>query len=59
VAIAIAGASSFVSARGYRSNLVIKAVGKYSGNDFLRIGAPMQLIAFILSIILIPCFWEF
>ena len=59
VAIAIAGASSFVSARGYRSNLVIKAVGKYSGNDFLRIGPPMQLIAFILSIILIPYFWEF
>lgn len=59
VAIAIAGASSFISARGYRSNLVIKAVGKYSGNDFLRIGAPMQLIAFILSIILIPYFWEF
>jgi di/tricarboxylate transporter len=59
VAIAIAGASSFVSARGYRSNLVIKAVGKYSGNDFLRIGAPMQLIAFILSVILIPYFWEF
>ncbi|HDR52448.1 MAG TPA: hypothetical protein ENN90_12650 [Mariniphaga anaerophila] len=59
VAIAIAGASSFVSARGYRSNLIIKAVGKYSGNDFLRIGAPMQLIAFILSVILIPYFWEF
>jgi di/tricarboxylate transporter len=59
VAIAIAGASSFMTARGYRANLVIKAVGKYTGLDFLRIGAPMQIIAFILSVLLIPWFWEF
>ncbi len=59
VAIAIAGASSFMTARGYRANLVIKAVGKYSGLDFLRIGAPMQIIAFILSVLLIPWFWKF
>ena len=59
VAVAIAGASSFMTARGYRANLVIKAVGKYSGRDFLRIGAPMQIIAFILSVWLIPYFWEF
>ncbi|WP_372934170.1 SLC13 family permease [Mariniphaga sediminis] len=59
VAIAVAGASSFMTARGYRANLIIKAAGKYSARDFLRIGAPMQLIAFILSIFLIPYFWEF
>ncbi|WP_372949948.1 SLC13 family permease [Mariniphaga sp.] len=59
VAIAIAGASSFVTARGYRSNLIIKAVGKYSATDFLRVGTPMQIIAFILSVLLIPYFWPF
>jgi di/tricarboxylate transporter len=59
VAIAIAGASSFVTARGYRSNLIIKAIGKYSAADFLRIGTPMQIIAFILSVLLIPYFWPF
>ncbi|MFW6289502.1 MAG: SLC13 family permease [Mariniphaga sp.] len=59
VAIAIAGASSFMTARGYRANLVIKAVGKYKKYDFLRIGLPMQIIAFILSVLLIPLFWEF
>ena len=59
VAIAIAGASSFMTARGYRANLVIKAVGKYNNYDFLRIGIPMQAIAFIVSVLLIPLFWEF
>ena len=59
VAIAISAASSFMTARGYRANLIIKAVGKYSHNDFLRIGMPMQIIAFILSLLLIPYFWKF
>jgi di/tricarboxylate transporter len=59
VAIAIAGASSFMTSRGYRSNLIIKAAGKYAHGDFLRIGAPMQLIAFIISVLLIPYFFPF
>lgn len=59
VAIAIAGASSFMTARGYRANLITKAVGKYSAADFLRIGAPMQILAFILSVLLIPWLWPF
>jgi di/tricarboxylate transporter len=59
VAIAIAAASSFMTARGYRANLIIKSIGKYSHNDFLRIGTPMQIIAFLLSLLLIPYFWQF
>lgn len=59
VAIAIAGASSFITARGYRANLIIKSIGKYSATDFLRIGLPMQIFAFIISMLLIPLFWKF
>lgn len=59
IAIAISGASSFMTARGYRTNLVVKAIGHYSGRDFLRIGAPLQLIAFAISIFLIPLLWRF
>jgi len=59
VAIAIAAASSFMTARGYRANLIIKSIGKYSYKDFLRIGTPMQVIAFVISVWLIPYFWEF
>ncbi|NCB07764.1 MAG: SLC13 family permease, partial [Bacteroidia bacterium] len=59
VAIAIAAASSFMTARGYRANLIIKSIGKYSHNDFLRIGTPMQIIAFLISLLMIPFFWNF
>lgn len=59
VGIAIAGAASFMTAGGYRANLLIKGFGKYTRGDFLRIGAPLQLIAFLLSMWLIPYFWPF
>ncbi|MCG6191516.1 SLC13 family permease [Maribellus maritimus] len=59
VAIAIAAASSFMTARGYRANLIIKSIGKYSYRDFLRIGTPMQIIAFVVSVWLIPYYWAF
>jgi di/tricarboxylate transporter len=59
VAIAISAASSFMTARGYRANLIIKSIGKYSNLDFLRIGAPMQVLAFVISVWLIPYFWPF
>jgi len=59
IAIAIAGASSFMTTGGYRSNLIIKAFGKYSHMDFLRIGTVMQLIAFIISVLIIPRIWSF
>lgn len=59
VAIAIAGASSFMTARGYRTNLIIKAAGNYTHADFLRIGTPLQILSFIFSMLFIPYFWEF
>ncbi len=59
VAIAIAGAASFMTARGYRANLIIKGIGHYSKGDFFRIGFPLQLITFLLSIWLIPWIWSF
>jgi len=59
IAIAISGAASFITARGYRINLIVKSIGHYSGMDFFRIGAPLQVLTFILSIILIPWLWNF
>ncbi len=59
VAIAISAAASFMTARGYRSNLIVKAIGHYSKGDFVRIGFPLQLLVFILSVWLIPWIWRF
>ena len=59
VAIAISAAASFMTARGYRTNLIIKSIGHYSKGDFARVGFPLQLLVFILSVWLIPLIWNF
>ncbi|WP_167607472.1 SLC13 family permease [Maribellus sediminis] len=59
VGIAMAGAASFMTARGYRANLIIKGIGHYSKGDFFRIGFPLQLLTFLLSVWLIPLIWSF
>mmetsp|Transcript_14471 Transcript_14471/g.20628 ORF Transcript_14471/g.20628 Transcript_14471/m.20628 type:complete len:715 (-) Transcript_14471:17-2161(-) len=52
--ILMLGASaSFMSPFGYTTNLLIYGPGGYKYNDFLRIGTPMQLLLWILSVILV------
>lgn len=59
VAIAIAASASFSTPIGYQTNLIVQAIGNYKFNDYLKIGLPLNLIAFILSMTLIPFFWHF
>jgi len=59
VAIAIAASASFSTPVGYQTNLIVQAIGNYKFKDYLRIGLPLNLLAFILSVLLIPYFWSF
>ncbi|RIH64892.1 TRAP transporter large permease subunit [Mariniphaga sediminis] len=59
VAIAIAASASFSTPIGYQTNLIVQAIGNYKFTDYVKIGLPLNIIAFILSLLLIPVFWEF
>ncbi|HYQ57840.1 MAG TPA: SLC13 family permease [Draconibacterium sp.] len=59
VTIAIAASASFSTPIGYQTNLIIQAIGNYKFRDYVKIGLPLNLIAFILSMLLIPYFWSF
>lgn len=59
VTIAIAASASFATPIGYQTNLIVQAIGNYSFKDYLKIGLPLNLLSFILSLILIPLFWSF
>ncbi|MCD6355607.1 MAG: SLC13 family permease [Prolixibacteraceae bacterium] len=59
VAIAIAASASFSTPIGYQTNLIVQAIGNYRFRDYLKIGLPLNLLAFILSLLLIPYFWNF
>jgi len=59
VAIAIAASASFSTPIGYQTNLIVQAIGDYKFNDYLKIGLPLNVVSFILSLLLIPIFWDF
>ena len=59
VATCIASSASFSTPIGYQTNTYVYGVGGYRFSDFLRIGLPLNLIYFTLSVLLIPRFWAF
>lgn len=59
VVICIAASSSFSTPIGYQTNLIVQHIGGYRFNDYLKIGIPLNLLTFLLSILLIPLIWNF
>ncbi|PZX12768.1 di/tricarboxylate transporter [Breznakibacter xylanolyticus] len=59
VAICIAASASFTTPIGYQTNLIVQSIGNYKFKDFVKIGLILNVIAFIMSMVLIPLIWEF
>lgn len=59
IAICVAASASFTTPIGYQTNLIVQGLGNYRFMDYVKIGLPLNLICFILSIILIPMLWPF
>lgn len=59
VVICMAASASFSTPIGYQTNLIVQGVGNYKFTDFVRAGLPLNIIVFLLSVFLIPVFWEF
>jgi di/tricarboxylate transporter len=59
VAVMFGASASFMTPLGYQTNLMVMGPGGYRFTDYLRIGAPMAVIAAIVTVALIPMVWPF
>ncbi|RPI46389.1 MAG: TRAP transporter large permease subunit, partial [Bacteroidetes bacterium] len=59
IAICIAASASFSTPIGYQTNLIVQSIGNYKFRDFWKIGLPLNILVFIVSLIVIPRFWPF
>lgn len=58
-ATAYAASASFATPIGYHTNTFIHGPGGYRFADFLRVGAPLQLLLAAVALFLIPKFYPF
>ncbi|MCC5838671.1 MAG: SLC13 family permease [Opitutales bacterium] len=59
IGICIAASASFATPIGYQTNTYVYSVGGYRFGDFARIGIPLNLLYFVVSVLLIPRIWPF
>ena len=59
IAVTLGASLSFLSPIGYQTNLLVYGVGGYRFSDFTRLGLPLTILCFVMSIVLIPLVYPF
>jgi di/tricarboxylate transporter len=59
IAVTVAASTAFATPVGYQTNTMVYQAGSYRFADFARIGIPLNVLFFLLSLWLIPRYWPF
>ncbi len=57
MAIAIAASVSFISPVGHPANVLVMGPGGYRFVDYVKLGLPLTLVVFAVTMLLLPIFW--
>jgi di/tricarboxylate transporter len=57
MAVAYAASASFLTPFGYQTNMFVYGPGGYRFSDFFKVGFPLTVICFAVSMALIPVLW--
>ncbi len=59
MAVCFAASAAFMTPMGYQTNLMVHVAGEYRFSDYIRFGAPLNLLVGVLALILLPILWPF
>jgi len=59
IAVMIAAAASFATPIGYQTNLMVYGPGGYQKSDYFRLGGPLSIIVWGITMIVAPLAWPF
>jgi len=57
--ICYAASASFMTPIGYQTNLMVYGPGKYQFMDYVKAGAPLNLLFWVIASVMAPIFWPF
>lgn len=59
IVVAISASTAFLTPVGTTTNAMVMSAGGYKFMDYFKVGAPLLLMFFIITLILVPIIWPF
>lgn len=57
LAVAVTSSYGFATPLGYQTNLMVLGPGGYKFSDYLKVGIPLDIICWVMTIIIVPLVW--
>ncbi|WP_394970996.1 SLC13 family permease [uncultured Croceitalea sp.] len=59
IAVAISASTAFLTPVGTTTNAMVMVAGGYKFMDYVKVGAPLLILFFIVTILIVPMIWPF